>query len=101
MRTSVKRPPVFCLLTCIAAVATGPAKGMAQVQSEQPLVINVRDAEWGPPGNTPRFPQGVRTSQLGLDPDNDGPTYLASFDSNSSISGPIDQLMPRFTTFEV
>ncbi|MEC7845986.1 MAG: cupin domain-containing protein, partial [Gemmatimonadota bacterium] len=38
---------------------------------------------WGPPGNTPRFPQGVRTAQLGVDPDNGGPTYYALFPAGS------------------
>lgn len=53
------------------------------VPTEDPLVIDHRDAAWGPPGTTPRFPMGVQTAQLGIDPENGGPTYLARFPAGS------------------
>ena len=51
--------------------------------TEEPLVMDYRDAEWGPPGSTPRFPLGVQTAPLGTDPDNGGPVYLARFPAGS------------------
>jgi quercetin dioxygenase-like cupin family protein len=66
------------------AAALAPWHVAAQAPAdEQPLVINFRDAEWGPPGTTPRYPLGVQTAQLGIDPDNGGPTYLAKFPAGS------------------
>ena len=50
---------------------------------DNPLVINLDDIEWGPPGNTPRFAQGTQTAQLGTDPDNGGPIYYAKFPAGS------------------
>ena len=50
---------------------------------DDPLVINLDDIEWGPPGNTPRFAQGTRTAQLGTDPDSGGPIYYAKFPAGS------------------
>jgi len=65
-----------------AATATTPvhAQGAAPVE---PMVVDFRDAEWGPPGTTPRFPAGVQTAQLGVDPESGGPTYLARFPAGS------------------
>jgi quercetin dioxygenase-like cupin family protein len=54
-----------------------------EASPEQPFVTSIEDATWGPPGNAPRFPQGVRTAQLGTDPDNDGPIYYALFPAGS------------------
>jgi len=65
---------------CVVAV---PAAVAAQAPTEEPFVINYSDAQWGPPGNTPRFPQGVQTARLGVDPDNGGPIYLARFPTGS------------------
>jgi quercetin dioxygenase-like cupin family protein len=69
----------------LIGVATVPAEGESQGREAQeaPFVIDFRDAEWGPPGTTPRFPRGVQTAQLGIDPDNGGPTYLARFPTGS------------------
>jgi len=72
----------YCLLLALCSTAL-PATAAAQTPTEVPFVINFQDAEWGPPGNTPRFPQGVRTTQLGTDPDNGGPIYLALFPTGS------------------
>jgi len=51
----------------------------------EPMAVNFlyRDVVWGPPGNTPRYPSGVQTSQLGVDPVTGGPTYLARFPAGS------------------
>ncbi len=50
---------------------------------DEPLVLNLDEIEWGPPGNRPRFPQGSRTAQLGTDPDSGGPMYYAKFPAGS------------------
>ena len=55
----------------------------APSQPSAPLVVDFRDVTWGPPGNTPRFPAGVQTVQLGVDPGSGGPTYLARFPAGS------------------
>ena len=67
----------------LAALVPARAASQATQADESPLVIDYRNAEWGPPGTTPRFPQGVQTAQLGTDPDNGGPTYLARFPAGS------------------
>jgi len=74
----------FLTLVLLAAwAAAAPADVTAQEPTEAPFVINFRDAEWGPPGTTPRFPRGVQTAQLGVDSDNGGPIYLARFPTGS------------------
>jgi mannose-6-phosphate isomerase-like protein (cupin superfamily) len=75
-------------LLVAVSLLTLPGEARAQAPgsiSEEPLVVNFlfRDAEWGPPGRTPRFPAGVQTAQLGVDPESGGPTYLARFPSGS------------------
>ena len=67
-------PPLLALLFC----AAGTAAAAAQQSTVEPRVINWKDAEFGPPGTGTRGPN-ARTSQLGLDPDNDGPSYFARF----------------------
>jgi quercetin dioxygenase-like cupin family protein len=69
-----------------AALTVGATSAHAQSRSQPPLealVVNFRDAEWGPPGTTPRFPAGVQTAQLGVDPATGGPSYLARFPAGS------------------
>ena len=70
----------FLVLTFMAGL---PTAAVSQEPTEAPFVLNYRDAQWGPPGTTPRFPQGVQTAQLGVDPDNGGPIYLARFPTGS------------------
>ena len=48
-----------------------------------PLVMHWEDADWGPPTNTPGFPQGIRNAPIATDPDTGGPTYLARFPAGS------------------
>lgn len=81
--TSGMHRGVACALSAVICLVALSADAAAQTQTEEPFVINFQDAEWGPPGNTPRFPQGVRTAQLGTDPDNGGPIYLALFPTGS------------------
>jgi quercetin dioxygenase-like cupin family protein len=78
----------LCGSFLLAALLTGTLPTEAESQTsassqEEALAINLADVDWGPPGNTPRFPQGVRTKQLGIDPDNGGPTYYAKFPAGS------------------
>ena len=73
-------------LVAVLLSATSYSEGRAQQPAPSPdeaLVINLDEIEWGPPGNTPRFPQGVRTAQLGPDPDSGGPIYYAQFPAGS------------------
>ena len=63
--------------------APAPADGQSSALPTEPRVVNFRDVSWGPPGTTPRFPAGVQTAQLGVDPDTGGPTYLARFPAGS------------------
>ena len=67
----------------LAAASPAAAAAQATTPAESPRVIDFRDAEWGPPGTTPRFPLGVQTAQLGTDPVTGGPTYLARFPAGS------------------
>ena len=92
MRTTyvVKRlsgRPFFCSALLALLVTASPRAGVeAQAPDatpDDPLVINLDDIEWGPPGNRPRFPQGSRTAQLGTDPDSGGPMYYAKFPAGS------------------
>jgi quercetin dioxygenase-like cupin family protein len=69
------------LLAATCTLAT-PAAVRSQAPPE-PRVVNFRDVAWGPPGSTPRFPPDVQTFQLGVDPANGGPTYLARFPAGS------------------
>ena len=48
-----------------------------------PLVMHWEAADWGPPTNTPGFPQGIRNAPIATDPDTGGPTYLARFPAGS------------------
>ena len=74
---------LYGTVLALLATAVNTDDGRAQAAEEAPLVINVGDAEWGPPASRPRFPLGVRTSQLGLDPDNGGPSYFSRFPPGS------------------
>ena len=74
------------ILLAVLLTGTLPSEGESQTPTtspDEPLAINLDEVAWGPPGNTPRFPQGVRTAQLGVDPDNGGPTYYALFPAGS------------------
>ena len=82
-RTHVAGQLLNGTLLALLATAVNTHGGRAQAPSEGPFVINVGDAEWGPPGSSPRFPRGVRTSQLGLDPDTGGPSYFSRFPPGS------------------
>ena len=81
----MKKP--YHLLACLApivVIAVSPADGSAQAKLE-PRVINIADVQWSTPGNRPCYPLGVQTAQLGTDPDNGGPAYLARFPSGSQF----------------
>ena len=78
-----RRPSSALALLAGLALPAAAAAQAPTAASEEPLVIDYRDAEWGPPGTTPRFPLGVQTAQLGTDPDNGGPIYLARFPAGS------------------
>ena len=71
-------PVLLSVLLHSEAKSQGPA-----TTPDDPLVINLEDIEWGPPGNTPRFAQGTQTAQLGTDPDSGGPIYYAKFPAGS------------------
>ncbi|MDH3208445.1 MAG: cupin domain-containing protein [Gemmatimonadota bacterium] len=81
---TVATPP-YAAVFAVVCVGVFPSATAAQSQTEAPFVINYQDAQWGPPGNTPRFPEGVQTAQLGVDPDNGGPIYLARFPTGSNF----------------
>ena len=72
------------LAVLFTAMLHSEAKTQAPATTpDDPLVINLDDIEWGPPGNAPRFAQGTRTAQLGTDPDSGGPIYYAKFPAGS------------------
>jgi len=74
------------VLVAVLLTVTLYSEGLAQQAAsppDQPLVINLDEINWAPPGSTPRFPRGVRTAQLGPDPDNGGPIYFANFPAGS------------------
>ena len=84
--THVARGLSWGILLAVLLTGTLPSEGESQTTAtspDEPLAINLDEVAWGPPGNTPRFPQGVRTAQLGVDPDNGGPTYYALFPAGS------------------
>jgi len=87
MKTTHITRPVFCgallavLLTAILH-SDGESQEPAGSQDEA-LVTNLEGADWGPPGTADRFPKGVQTAQLGIDPDNGGPIYYARFPAGS------------------
>lgn len=75
------------LLACLApilAVAASPAAASAQAKLA-PAVINIADVRWSAPSERPCYPLGVQTAQLGTDPDNGGPAYLARFPAGSQF----------------
>ncbi len=72
------------LAVLLTVMLHSEAKSQAPATTpDDPLVINLDDIEWGPPGNTPRFAQGTQTAQLGTDPDSGGPIYYAKFPAGS------------------
>ncbi len=82
----VGRNPGGYVAAALLALAFAAAAKGAHAQAaagEAARVVGLSDVQWGPPGNTPRFPQGVRTSQLRVDPVSGGPTYLARFPAGS------------------
>lgn len=52
-------------------------------EPSSPLVINLSELEWGPPGGGNGFPVGVRTARQGIDPVTGGITYYALFPAGS------------------
>jgi quercetin dioxygenase-like cupin family protein len=78
-RSSIRcRTALALAVPMTVALAAGPAGAQ-----EAGRVVRLQDIEWGPPGTTPRFPQGVRTSQVRVDPATEGPTYFARFPGGS------------------
>ncbi len=70
----------------VLLTATSYSESLAQQPAsspDEPLVLDLDEVEWGPPGNSPRFPRGVRTAQVGPDPDTGGPIYFANFPAGS------------------
>ena len=78
MITASARLPFAASAALFLACLLAPADLAAQGGEEEARVINWQDAPYGPPGTSPRGPN-ARTFQLGLDPDNDGPSYFARF----------------------
>jgi quercetin dioxygenase-like cupin family protein/ketosteroid isomerase-like protein len=72
-------------LAPIVMIALSPADGSAQATLE-PGVINIAEVQWSAPSNRPCYPLGVQTAQLGTDPDNGGPAYLARFPAGSQFA---------------
>ena len=87
MKSTQPPTPLFgSTLVAVLLAVTLYSESLAQQQTsspDQPQVINLDEINWGRPGNTPRFPQGVRTAQLGTDPDNGGPIYFTNFPAGS------------------
>jgi len=72
----------------LALLLTGVLRSESESQApatsqDEALAINLEDVNWGPPGTRDRFPRGVRTAQLGIDPDTGGPSYYAKFPTGS------------------
>ncbi len=79
--------PFFSGALLVSLLTATPRSGaeaqQPQGSPDEPLVLNLDEIDWGPPGNTPRFAQGTRTVQLGTDPDSGGPIYYAKFPAGS------------------
>jgi len=74
-------------VTVLLATLLGGAVAVAQAPTTlEPLVLNWRDADWGPPTNNPGFPQGLRNAPIAVDPETGGPTYLARFPAGSRFA---------------
>ena len=78
MKTRLASLTVVACSAALLTTALHTTEAAAQADDEQARVINWQDAAYGPPGQSPRGPN-ARTYQLGLDPDNDGPSYFARF----------------------
>ena len=77
LATPSARLPLVASAALLLAGALAPADLAAQ-DAEEARVINWQDAAYGPRGTSTQGPN-ARTFQLGLDPDNDGPSYFARF----------------------
>ena len=77
LATPSARLPLVASAALLLACALVPADLAAQ-DAEEARVINWQDAAYGPRGTSTQGPN-ARTFQLGLDPDNDGPSYFARF----------------------
>lgn len=72
------------LLTALASVLLLSLKSYSQsAELSTPLVVNLDELEWGPPGGGNGFPVGVRTARQGIDPLTGGITYFALFPAGS------------------
>jgi quercetin dioxygenase-like cupin family protein len=80
MMKSVRVVLAAILVSVLPALAEPRA---AEPAGERPLALNLADVDWGPPGDRPRYPQGVRTAQMAVDPLTGGPTYFAKFPAGS------------------
>ena len=67
----------------VLGVSAGTARPSEAQDTQQPLVMNWKTAEWGPPSDRPRFPEGLRNAPVATDPITGGPTYLAQFPAGS------------------
>lgn len=84
--THIARRLSWSVLPVVLLTGTFHSEAESQAPAspeDEPLALNLVDVNWGPPGNTPRFPRGVQTAQLGVDPDNGGPSYYAKFPAGS------------------
>ena len=82
-KTGITVGVLGCSLLALSFMAIFTKNIQAQTQEQAAQVINIQDAEWGPPGNSPQFPSGVRTSQLGVHPEHGGPSYFSRFPAGS------------------
>lgn len=71
-------------LTALISISLLSLKSYSQSSEPiTPLVVNLSDLEWGPPGGGNGFPVGVRTARQGTDPLTGGITYFALFPAGS------------------
>lgn len=71
-------------LTALASILLLSLKSYSQsIVPSTPLVVNLSELEWGPPGGGNGFPVGVQTARQGIDPLTGGITYFALFPAGS------------------
>ena len=78
--TLLGRPGIMLALSVLTSAAPAVAQ---EDSSQEPLVVNWRTVEWGPPSDRAGFPAGLRNAPLATDPQTGGPTYLARFPAGS------------------
>ncbi len=72
-------------MIALSALTLATLVAAQDAATQEPLVMNWQDAEWGPPSNQPRFPAGLQNAPVATDPATGGPTYLARFPAGSEF----------------